>query len=135
MINSKTLANFKRGAYLINTARGKLCDRDAVAAAPKSGQLAGYAGDVWFPQPAPADHPWRSMPHHGMTPHVSGTSLSAQARYAAGVREILECHFEGRPIRNEYLIVQSGKLAGVGAHSYSAGNATKGSEEAARFKK
>lgn len=70
-----------------------------------------------------------------MTPHVSGTSLSAQARYAAGLREILECHFEGRPIRNEYLIVQSGKLAGVGAHSYSAGNATKGSEEAARFKK
>jgi formate dehydrogenase len=135
LINSKTLANFKRGAYLINTARGKLCDRDAVAAALESGQLAGYAGDVWFPQPAPADHPWRSMPHHGMTPHVSGTSLSAQARYAAGVREILECHFEGRPIRNEYLIVQGGKLAGVGAHSYSAGNATKGSEEAARFKK
>jgi formate dehydrogenase len=135
MINAKTLATFKRGAYLINTARGKLCDRDAVAAALQSGQLAGYAGDVWFPQPAPADHPWRSMPNHGMTPHVSGTSLSAQARYAAGVREILECYFEGRPIRNEYLIVQGGKLAGVGAHSYSAGNATRGSEEAARFKK
>ncbi|AXL53951.1 formate dehydrogenase (plasmid) [Paraburkholderia caffeinilytica] len=134
MINAKSLANFKRGAYLINTARGKLCDRDAVAAALESGQLAGYGGDVWFPQPAPADHPWRSMPHHGMTPHISGTSLSAQARYAAGTREILECFFEGRPIRNEYLIVQGGKLAGVGAHSYSAGNATKGSEEAARFK-
>jgi len=51
------------------------------------------------------------------------------------VREILECYFEGRPIRNEYLIVQGGKLAGVGAHSYSEGNATKGSEEAARFAK
>jgi formate dehydrogenase len=135
MINAQTLANFKRGAYLINTARGKLCDRDAIAAALESGQLAGYGGDVWFPQPAPVDHPWRSMPHHGMTPHISGTSLSAQARYAAGTREILECFFEGRPIRNEYLIVQGGKLAGVGAHSYSAGNATKGSEEAARFKK
>lgn len=135
MINAKTLTGFKRGAYLINTARGKLCDRDAIAAALESGQLAGYAGDVWFPQPAPADHPWRKMPHHGMTPHISGTSLSAQARYAAGTREILECYFEGRPIRNEYLIVQDGKLAGVGAHSYSAGNATKGSEEAARFKK
>ncbi len=135
MINAKTLANFKRGAYLINTARGKLCDRDAIAAALESGQLAGYAGDVWFPQPAPADHPWRKMPHHGMTPHISGTSLSAQTRYAAGTREILECYFEGRPIRDEYLIVQGGKLAGVGAHSYSAGNATKGSEEAARFKK
>jgi formate dehydrogenase len=74
------------------------------------------------------------MPNHGMTPHVSGTSLSAQARYAAGVREILECWFEGRPIRDEYLIVKDGKLAGAGAHSYSAGNATRGSEEAVRFK-
>jgi len=135
MINAKTLANFKRGAYLINTARGKLCDRDAIVAALESGQLAGYGGDVRFPQPAPADHPWRTMPHHGMTPHISGTSLSAQARYAAGTREILECYFEKRSIRDEYLIVQGGKLAGVGAHSYSAGNATQGSEEAARFNK
>ncbi|MGY2172057.1 NAD-dependent formate dehydrogenase [Pseudomonas gingeri] len=135
MINAQSLKHFKRGAYLINTARGKLCDRDAIAAALESGQLAGYAGDVWFPQPAPADHPWRSMPHHGMTPHISGTSLSAQARYAAGTREILECYFENRPIRDEYLIVQGGELAGVGAHSYSAGNATKGSEEAERFKR
>ena len=135
MINAESLKKFKRGAYLINTARGKLCDRDAVAEALRSGQLAGYGGDVWFPQPAPADHPWRSMPHQGMTPHISGTSLSAQARYAAGTREILECYFENRPIRDEYLIVKGGKLAGVGAHSYSAGNATKGSEEAERFKK
>ncbi len=134
MFNDALIAKMKRGAYLVNTARGKICDRDAVARALRSGQLAGYAGDVWFPQPAPKDHPWRTMPHHGMTPHVSGTSLSAQARYAAGVREILECWFEGRPIREEYLIVADGKLAGAGAHSYSAGNVTSGSEEAARFK-
>ena len=44
----------------------------------------------------PQDHPWRTMPHHGMTPHISGSSLSAQARYAAGTREILECWFAGR---------------------------------------
>jgi len=69
-----------------------------------------------------------------MTPHVSGSSLSAQARYAAGVREILECWFEGRPIREEYLIVDRGRLAGAGAHAYSAGDATSGSDEAARFK-
>jgi formate dehydrogenase len=128
LFDERLLSKMKRGAYLINTARGKICDRDAVARACESGQLAGYAGDVWFPQPAPADHPWRSMPHQGMTPHTSGTSLSAQARYAAGTREILECHFEGRPIREEYLIVDAGKLAGAGAHSYSAGNATGGSE-------
>ena len=83
-------------------------------------QLAGYAGDVWYPQPAPADHPWRTMPHHGMTPHISGSSLSAQTRYAAGTREILECYFEGKPIRDEYLIVDGGALAGVGARSYTA---------------
>jgi formate dehydrogenase len=112
----------KRGTYLVNTARGKICDRDAVVRALESGRLAGYAGDVWFPQPAPPDHPWRTMPHEGMTPHVSGTSLSAQARYAAGVREMLECWLGGRPIRDEYLIVDGGRLAGTGAHSYSAGD-------------
>jgi formate dehydrogenase len=133
LFNQDLIAKMKRGAYLINTARGKICDRDAVARACESGQLAGYAGDVWFPQPAPRDHPWRSMPHHGMTPHTSGTSLSAQARYAAGAREILECFFDGRPIRDEYLIVDGGTLAGSGAHSYSAGDATGGSDEAARF--
>lgn len=135
LFNDALIAKMKRGAYLVNTARGKICDRDAVARALKSGQLAGYAGDVWFPQPAPKDHPWRTMLHHGMTPHVSGTSLSAQARYAAGVREILECWFEGRPVREEYLIVAGGKLAGAGAHAYSAGNVTGGSEEAEQFKK
>src|SRR5688572_14133633 len=133
LFNDALIGKMKRGAYLVNTARGKICDRDAVVRALESGQLAGYAGDVWFPQPAPKDHPWRTMPNHGMTPHVSGTSLSAQARYAAGVREILECWFEERPIREEYLIVAAGKLAGTGAHSYSAGNATGGADEAARF--
>ena len=134
LFDERMIGRMKRGAYLVNTARGKIVNRDAVASALNSGQLAGYAGDVWFPQPAPQDHPWRTMPHHGMTPHISGTSLSAQARYAAGVREILECFFEGRPIRDEYLIVQGGHLAGAGAHSYSEGDTTDGSEEAAEFR-
>ena len=108
----------KNGAYLINTARGKVCDRDAIVRALERGKLAGYAGDVWFPQPPSADHPWRTMPHQGMTPHIAGTSLPAQARYAAGVREILECFFNGRAIRDEYLILKEGKLVGTGAHSY-----------------
>ncbi|WP_192254732.1 NAD-dependent formate dehydrogenase [Mesorhizobium silamurunense] len=134
LFDDKMIARMKLGAYLVNTARGKICNRDAVARALETGQLAGYAGDVWFPQPPPKDHPWRSMPHHGMTPHISGSSLSAQARYAAGTREILECWFEGKPIREEYLIVAGGKLAGAGAHAYTAGDATRGSEEAASFK-
>ena len=133
LFDAAMIARMKRGAYLVNTARGKIVDRDAVAAALESGQLAGYAGDVWFPQPAPRDHPWRTMPHQGMTPHISGTSLAAQSRYAAGTREILECFLEGKPIREQYLIVQGGHLAGAGAHSYSEGNATEGSDEAERF--
>jgi formate dehydrogenase len=135
LFNDKLIGTMKHGAYLVNTARGKICDRDAVVRALESGQLAGYAGDVWFPQPAPKDHPWRTMPHHGMTPHVSGTTLSAQARYAAGTREILESFFADTPIRDEYLIVDKGKLAGAGAHSYSKGDATKGVDEAQHYKK
>ena len=109
----------KRGTFLINTARARITDRDAIVRALESGRLAGYAGDVWYPQPAPADHPWRTMPHQGMTPHTSGSTLSAQARYAAGTREILESWLAARPLRDEYLIVDGGELAGAGAHSYS----------------
>ena len=135
MFNDDLISKCKKGAYIINTARGKICDKDAVARGLESGQLSGYAGDVWFPQPAPNDHVCRTMPNHGMTPHTSGTSLSAQTRYAAGVREILECLFDGTEIRNQYLIVKDGDLAGMGAHSYTKGTATGGSEEATKFKK
>ena len=135
LFDDAMISKMKKGAYIVNTARGKICNRDAIAKALKSGQLSGYAGDVWFPQPAPNDHVWRTMPNHGMTPRTSGTSLTAQARYADGVREILECFFEGKEIRNQYLIVKDGQLAGMGAHSYSKGSATSGSEEAAKYKK
>ena len=121
-------------SYIVNTARGKICNRQAIVDALESGQLAGYAGDVWFPQPAPNDHVWRTMPNHGMTPHTSGTSLTAQTRYAAGVREILEKLFAGEKQRDEYTIVSNGGLAGVGAHSYTEGSSTSGSEEAAEYR-
>ena len=134
LFNDTLISKMRKGSYIVNTARGKICDKDAITRALESGQLAGYAGDVWFPQPAPNDHTWRTAPNHALTPHTSGTSLSAQARYAAGVREILECWFENRPIREEYLIVQSGSLAGTGARSYSAGNTTEGSDQASKFK-
>ena len=134
MFNKELIDQMKPGSYIVNTARGKICNRQDIVDALESGQLAGYAGDVWFPQPAPNDHVWRTMPNHGMTPHTSGTSLTAQARYAAGVREILEKLFAGEKQRDEYTIVSNGGLAGVGAHSYTEGSATSGSEEAAEYK-
>ncbi|MER6996029.1 NAD-dependent formate dehydrogenase [Streptomyces sp. NPDC000410] len=118
LFDDELIGAMKRGSYIVNTARALIVDRDAVVRALNSGQLAGYAGDVWYPQPPPPDHPWRTMPYEAMTPHVSGSTLSAQARYAAGVREILECWFDRRPIRSEYLIVDGGGLAGTGARSY-----------------
>ncbi|MFG3093404.1 NAD-dependent formate dehydrogenase [Streptomyces sp. NPDC048202] len=122
LFDEKLLNSMRKGSYIVNTARAQIVDRDAVVRALESGQLGGYAGDVWYPQPAPADHPWRTMPFNGMTPHISGTSLTAQARYAAGTREILEDFFDNKPIRDEYLIVDGGKLAGTGAASYTAGD-------------
>ena len=110
MFNRELLGKMKRGAYLVNTARGRIVDRDALVEALESGHLAGYAGDVWYPQPAPPDHPWRKMPNHAMTPHVSGTTLEAQKRYADGIRSCLLSFFEGRPIERDFLIVDGGKV-------------------------
>ncbi|MFJ9822099.1 NAD-dependent formate dehydrogenase [Streptomyces sp. NPDC101151] len=118
LFDDDMIGAMKRGSYIVNTARALIVNRDAVVRALKSGQLAGYAGDVWYPQPPPADHPWRTMPYEAMTPHVSGSTLSAQTRYAAGTREILENWLDGRSIRPEYLIVDGGGLAGTGARSY-----------------
>lgn len=101
LFNKDLISKMKDGAWLVNTARGAICVAEDVAAAVKSGKLRGYGGDVWYPQPAPKDHPWRAMQNkynagNAMTPHVSGTSLDAQARYANGVKSILNSYFTGK---------------------------------------
>ncbi|KAI0930498.1 formate dehydrogenase (NAD+) [Taiwanofungus camphoratus] len=115
LVNAELLKHFKKGAWLVNTARGAICDKDAVAAAVKSGQLNGYAGDVWNVQPAPRDHVWRTVKNplgggNGMVPHYSGTTLDAQARYAAGTRAILENYLTNRPQEPQNIIVGVGKF-------------------------
>jgi formate dehydrogenase len=110
LFNRERLGRMKPGAYLVNTARGRIVDTEALVEALKSGHLAGYAGDVWYPQPAAKDHPWRTMPHHAMTPHVSGTTLEAQRRYSDGIRDCLDQYFHGRPLDHDYLIVENGKV-------------------------
>jgi formate dehydrogenase len=110
MFGLERLSSMKRGAYLVNTARGRIVDTGALVQVMEDGHLAGYAGDVWYPQPAPADHPWRKMPNHAMTPHTSGTTLEAQKRYAEGIQECLVNFFEGDPIDRDYLIVDGGRV-------------------------
>ncbi|KAJ7072173.1 NAD-dependent formate dehydrogenase [Mycena amicta] len=113
LVNDELLKHFKKGAWLVNTARGAICDKDAVARALKSGHLSGYSGDVWNVQPAPKDHVWRTMKNplggNGMVPHYSGTTLDAQARYAAGARSILENYLTGKPQEPQNIIVGLGK--------------------------
>ena len=110
LFNRERLYSMKKGAYLVNTARGRIVDTDALVEVLERGHLAGYAGDVWYPQPAPPDHPWRTMPNQAMTPHVSGTTLEAQKRYADGIRDCLERFFKQDPLDRDYLIVDKGKV-------------------------
>jgi len=125
LFDAKLIGLMKKGSYIVNTARGKIVETNAIVDAVKSGHIQGYAGDVWFPQPAPKDHPWRTMPRHAMTPHYSGTTLDAQARYAKGVREILTCWFDKTPIQDDYLILDKGRLV---SRAYTHGNTTHGVE-------
>ncbi|RSH78686.1 formate dehydrogenase (NAD+) [Apiotrichum porosum] len=116
LINKAAIAKMKKGVWLINTARGAICDRMAVVEALESGHLAGYGGDVWDVQPAPADHPWRDMraPNgngNAMVAHYSGTTIDAQERYANGTKEIIDNYLQGKPQNPANIIVENGDYA------------------------
>ncbi|CAN3363126.1 formate dehydrogenase 1 [Diutina catenulata] len=117
LFDKKLISKMKPTAYLVNTARGAICVAEDVAEAVSNGVIAGYGGDVWPVQPAPENHPWRSMGNswnggNAMTPHISGTSLDAQRRYADGVKSILASYFSGKhDYRKEDVIVINGDYA------------------------
>ena len=100
-----------KDAWLVNTARGAIVDRDALVEALQEGHLAGYAGDVWDPEPAPPDHLWRTISHHMTTPHTTGTTLDAQKHYAEDTRRCLEAFFAGEEIEDDHLILEGGEIA------------------------
>jgi D-3-phosphoglycerate dehydrogenase len=102
MIGARTLALFKPGAYLINTARGTVVDEAALVAALERKQLAGAAIDVYDPEPPRLDHPLLHMDNVIVTPH--SCAMTAESLYnmgtmvAQGVVDVLE----GR--RPQYLV-------------------------------
>nr|AGV54340.1 formate dehydrogenase [Phaseolus vulgaris] len=111
LFDKDKISKCKKGVLIVNNARGAIMDTQAVADACSNGHVAGYSGDVWFPQPAPKDHPWRYMPNHAMTPHVSGTTIDAQLRYGGGVKGMLDRHFRGEGFPEQKYMVKEGQLA------------------------
>jgi formate dehydrogenase len=107
LFDQDMIGRMKRGAYLVNTSAAAICDPDAVAGGVQTGRLMGYATDSAHRRAGSA------------TPaRIAGSTLSAQARYAAGAREVLECWFASQPIRADYLVLDRGKPTTTGARSY-----------------
>ena len=83
MIGRRELATLKPGSYLVNIARGKVVDTEALVQALESGHLAGACLDVTDPEPLPPDHALWSMSNVVITPHVSGWSELTEDRRQA----------------------------------------------------
>jgi D-3-phosphoglycerate dehydrogenase len=100
MLGAAQLAQMKRGAYLINTARGPLVDYAALYAALARGHLAGAGLDTFVSEPPPADWPLLKLPNVTLTPHIAGASKESAERGAAIVAEDVANFVAGRPLVN-----------------------------------
>ena len=90
----------KRGSYLINIARGKIVDTDALVAALKSQRLAGACLDVTDPEPLPSEHALWTLPNVIITPHVASEAEVTDQRAWALLRENLRRFGAGEPLLN-----------------------------------
>ncbi|ANR67358.1 NAD-dependent formate dehydrogenase [Staphylococcus equorum] len=110
LFNYDVLSRMKEGSYLVNTARGKIVNKDDLIELVNNNHIQGYAGDVWYPQPAPQDHPWRTMPRNAMTIHYSGMTLEAQKRIEKGVKGFLTNFFNEEAYDEKDVIVSGGTI-------------------------
>lgn len=99
MIDAPALARFRRGAWLINTARGAVVDGIALAEALRRGTLRGAALDVLDPEPLPPDHPLRSAPNTLLLPHIGARTPGAQRRMNGVVEDVIRV-LNGQPPEN-----------------------------------
>jgi len=99
LLNAERLASMKRGAWLINTARGALVDEQALAAALRSGRIGGAGIDVLSQEPPPPDHPLLAgdIPNLIVTPHSAWASRQARQRLVDQMVDIIAAFCAGRP--------------------------------------
>ena len=98
MMAADQFAQMKRGAILINTARGGLVDEDALVGALRSGQISGAGLDVFAQEPLPSDHPFLSMDNVVMTPVSAWSTVDASARMINQSIENVARFLGGTPI-------------------------------------
>jgi D-3-phosphoglycerate dehydrogenase len=95
ILGAVEIAAMKRGAIIINTARGGIVDEAALAQALHQGQIGGAGIDVFDSEPPPPDHPLAAFDQVILTPHTAGLTREAAERMAlASVQNVLD-HFAG----------------------------------------
>ena len=100
LFNDEAFAAMKPGSIVINIARGKVVETDALVRAIESEKLAGACLDVTDPEPLPDDHPLRQFANVIITPHVAGNSEFTRQRGAALLAENIRRFGAGEPLLN-----------------------------------
>jgi D-3-phosphoglycerate dehydrogenase / 2-oxoglutarate reductase len=100
MMNAATFAKMKKGSYFVNTARGPLCDYEALTVALESGQLRGAAIETFGIEPVPPDWPLLNMPNVTLTPHIAGASIKTIKIAAEAAAEEVRRFLAGEPPKN-----------------------------------
>jgi phosphoglycerate dehydrogenase-like enzyme len=100
MIGAEQFSQMKRGAYLVNVARGKLVQTDALMEALRSGQIAGAGLDVTDPEPLPADHALWEQDNVIITSHIAGQSQFSWPRVERVFTENAQRFARGLPMLN-----------------------------------
>ena len=102
MISEAELRAMRPNAYLVNIARGRVVDEQALIRALQEGWIAGAGLDVTEEEPLPAESPLYAMPNVILTPHISGASVYYDSRLAALFAENLRRYCAGEPLLNLY---------------------------------
>lgn len=99
LLGARELALLRPGALLVNTARSRIVDEDALVAALGGGRLGGVGLDVYDVEPLPVDHPLRTASDVLLTPHLGYVTDQNYRTYFTGVVEDIEAWLAGSPIR------------------------------------